>query len=121
MNMGWVYAGEIKKAADYLLGDVLVNVIKVRYSWFYDGTNERSEKLVIDMGYPEEGCEGVPDCPELLLDLAASELERQGFVKLTILDEKLADDEPDYLIELTEEGIEKMVEGIEPVFRHLEM
>jgi hypothetical protein len=121
MKMGWVYAEEIKKAANYLLCDILPDCIQVRYSRFYDGTEKTSKELVADMGYPELGSKYVPSCPELFIDLAAGELERQGFVKLTYLKERLADGEPDYLIELTLEGIEKMIEGIEPVFRSLNL
>jgi hypothetical protein len=73
------------------------------------------------MGYPKDGDDYMPDNPEFLMDLVANELERQGLVKITFLDEELADGEPDYLIELTEEGIEKMIDGEEPVSRDLEL
>jgi hypothetical protein len=119
--MGWVYANRIKRAADFLLSDVLPGCIEVRYSRFYDGTDEVHEKLIADMGYPKDGEDDVPECPEILIDLAASELARQGFVKLTLLDEELADGEPNYLIGLTEPGIAKMMNGEEPVFRDMDL
>jgi hypothetical protein len=118
--MGWVYAKDIKKAADYLL-KILCDEIEVRYSRFYDGTDQTAEKLVADMGYPEEGDDFIPESAELLIDLAAGELQRQGFVQLKILGEELADDEPDYLIELTIAGFDKIADGVEPVFRDMDM
>jgi hypothetical protein len=116
--MSWVYASDIKKASDYLL-EILFSVIEVRYSEIYDGTDETVEQLLSGMGFPED--DYTPESPELLRDLAAAELERQGFVKLTELDDLLADGERNYLIELTEEGCDKFSNGEEPDFRDLEM
>ncbi len=118
--MGWVYAPDIKKAADYLLG-VLSRDSEVRYSRFYDGEDETHDGLIKAMGYPEEGEDFEPDCPELLIDLAAWALKEQGFVETTELEDELADGEPDYRIALTEEGARKLAGGQRPVFRDLDL
>ena len=118
--MGYVSVHNVKKAGDYLLR-VLLDSGEVRYSRFYDGTDETQAAVLKGMGFPEEGEDYEPESPELLLDLAAYELERQGFVRITMLDTKLADGEPDYLIELTEQGREKLAQGKEPLFRDFDL
>ena len=110
--MGYSYAHNISKAADYLL-EILCSEIHVDYSRFYDGSEETEERLREEMGVDRESV-----CS--LIDLAAIQLEEQGIVKTTALDVKLADEHPDYRIELTEEGCEKLVAGYEPKFRDME-
>jgi hypothetical protein len=107
--VGYSYAHDIEKAGLFLLG-LLLREGSVRYSRFYDGTDETQTQLLRGMGYPEEGEDFEPDNPETLMDLAAGELSDGGIVKITFLSEKLSDDEPDYLIELTEKG-RSFVEG----------
>jgi hypothetical protein len=96
MPMGWVSAFEIRKAVHYLL-ETLKEEGKVPYYRFYDGRGETNTAVVKSIGYPEKGDDYEPDSPELLLDLAAGELEHQAFVKLTKSSTKLADGEPNYL------------------------
>lgn len=106
--MGYSNANEIQKAARYLL-ELLKVEGSVRYSRFYDGEDEAQETLLRGMGYGAalDGTaedDHVPECPEHLMDLAVAQLERQLVVKTTGLEDLLADDNNDFLIELTEEG-----------------
>lgn len=104
--MGYSYANDIEKAGIYLLG-LLKAEASVRYSRFYDGEDESQEALLRGMGYgPALDAEDdyVPECPEHLMDLAAVELEQSGIVTTTELDDLLADENQDYLIELTDKG-----------------
>jgi hypothetical protein len=91
--MGWVYAGNIEKAVRHLL-PILETEKCVRYSRFYDGTDECHEGLNASLGVDDY------DCAELLMDLAAYQLEELGIVRRVDLEEKLSDGETDYRIEL---------------------
>ncbi len=106
--MGFSYANNIEKTGLYLLS-LLKGDGRVRYSRFYDGEDRTQEALLRGMGYGsaldgEAEDDYVPECPEHLMDLAAAELERGGIVKTTDLEDLLADESQDYLIELTEKG-----------------
>jgi hypothetical protein len=113
--MGYSYANEIEQAAKYLL-QLLKAEGSVRYSRFYDGLDETQEALLRGMGYgsalagtSEE--DYVPECPEHLMDLAVAQLERQRVVRTTDLEDLLADENNDYLIELTDEGCSRLGRG----------
>ena len=90
-----------KKTADYLL-KILKDEPLIRYSRFYDGTDQTRVPLITGIGITEEdadycGVEGV-------MDEVVWELQQQGIVVTRILEEKLADSEPDYEIALTSKG-----------------
>ena len=106
--MGHSYRMEILEAGRHLL-EVLRFEGCVRYSRFYDGTDATENALVRGMGYGPELAgltedDYVPERPADLIDLAVKQLERKSIVKTTVLQELLADENPDYLIELTDEG-----------------
>lgn len=65
--MGMMYAEPQKQAADYLIRVLLDNALSVRYSYFYDGTEETEARIRTEMGFEE----GEDTCAELALDLAA--------------------------------------------------
>jgi hypothetical protein len=92
--MGYVSASEIEGAVNYLL-PILQAENSVKYSRFYDGTDECHDNLQRDIA---------PDnkllSPELLIDLAVAVLEEHGVVRRVELDEKLFDDEKNYRIDL---------------------
>jgi hypothetical protein len=118
MKMGMMYAHNIERAATYLLG-ILALEGKVHYSRFYDGTDETKRRLAEGMGMTFDdaewcGAEGV-------MDEAAAALEQQGYVKRNWLDEKLADGEPAYQIELLDRGREMLAAGTRPRFRDLDL
>jgi hypothetical protein len=101
--VGYSYAHDIEKAGLFLLG-LLWREGSVRYSRFFDGSDETQAELLQGMGFAKEGEDYLPECPEHLMDLATGQLSKAGIVKITWLSEKLADGEPDYQIELTEKG-----------------
>ena len=116
--MGMMYAHHIKQGAHDLL-KVLRGESSVRYSRFYDATDETRRALCKGMEMSEEdadwyGAEGI-------MDEAAAALAAQGYVKITRLQDLLADGEHDYLIDLTEEERAKLEAGQEPVFRNLDL
>ena len=74
--MGYSYAHNIEKAADYLL-EILCSEIRVDFSHFYDGSEETEERVRVGIGV---------DSPCSLIDLAVIQLEEQGIVKTTVLD-----------------------------------
>ena len=116
--MGWMSAEPQQQAAEYLVEVLLASeTFSVRYSVFYDGTDETFERIRVGMGFEEDE----DTCAELAIDLAAGALAEAGIVKLTTLDDKLADDEQDYLIEIDEEGLEKLESGVWPTFRGLDL
>jgi hypothetical protein len=115
--MGMMYAHHQERAAHYLIQVLLDNALSVRYSYFYDGSDEANERIRTAMGIKE----GEDICAELALDLAADALAEAGIVTLTDLTNKLADGEPDYRIEIPEEGLERLEAGEWPKFRHLDM
>jgi hypothetical protein len=91
--MGHVYAHNIEKAVRFLL-PILQSEKCVNYSRFYDGTGECHDKLSATLEVDDY------DCAELLMDLAAYQLEELGIVRRIDLEAKLADGENDYRIEL---------------------
>src|SRR5262249_2493869 len=106
--MGFSYAHNIEKAGGYLLALLQVEN-SVRYSRVYDGTDATEEALLRGMGFGpaidgDTEDDYVPDNAATLMDLAVAELKQGGIVKTTVLDDQLADGEPDYLIELTDKG-----------------
>ncbi len=92
--MGYVHASSIAKAVQHLLA-ILETEKSVRYSRFYDGTDECHENLRAALEDDDE-----LGSPELLMDLAAAQLEELGIVRRVDLEDKLADEENDYRIEL---------------------
>jgi hypothetical protein len=116
--MGMMYARHIAKAADHLM-QILLAEARVPYSRFYDGTEETQRKLAEGMGMSPEDAEWYG--AEGIMDEAAAALAAQGYVKLTPLDEKLADDEPAYEIELLARGRAMLAAGKRPVFRDLDL
>src|SRR5262245_31575137 len=98
--MGYFHADDIEKAGRYLLSVLRVEGT-VHYSRFFNGTDDTEQAIVDGMGFDEDEC---PDCPVFLIDLAAYQLENEGFVKLAMLDDELCDGEQDYQIELTTKG-----------------
>lgn len=92
--MGMVSADDIGMAVEYLL-PILWEERSVRYSRFYDGTDECSDHLREDIGIRNELLS-----VELVVDLAFDVLEEHGVVRRTVLDNKLADGEHDYQIDI---------------------
>lgn len=118
--MGMMYADNQEKAARYLVKVLEEKGGKVHYSEFYDATEETALRLYAGMGIDER--EGKWICAEGVMDVAAAEMETQGFVTLIWHEgETLADGEPAYSIELTVEGRKKLSVGKFPKFRNLDM
>lgn len=106
--MGAVYAHNIENAAKRILA-ILAERDFVDYSEFYDGSDERSLALRVEIGLePDDEW----NCPELLVDVAVAQLSKQGVVTTTKLRSKLADDEPDYRIAWTERAPELVKQGL---------
>jgi hypothetical protein len=106
--MGISAAHNIEKAGLYLLAILKVEG-SVHFSRFYDGTEEMEETLLRGMSFGpaidgEAEDDYVPENATSLMDIAAEELARGGIVKTTYLDELLAQEVQDYLIELTDKG-----------------
>ena len=118
--MGHAYENDIESAGLYLLG-LLKAETAVRYSRFYDGTDETQEDLIRGMGFDPEGEAYVPDCPEVFMDVAVGQLEEGGVVRTEQLPELLADETNDYRIELTDEGREFLERGDRLVFRSVDL
>ena len=112
--MGYSDAEVIRDAADYLLG-VLLDSQELAYSTFYDGTDNTHDELMKSIGLEDEWYSA-----ERLIDLAVVQLEEQGIVRTEKLASKLADDENDYLIELTDAGRKRIDAGFQPSFRDME-
>lgn len=118
--MGMIYAGNLEKAARYLVQVLNENDGRVHYAHFYDGSEETALALYTGLGVGEGegewmGAEGV-------MDEAAAAMEAQGFVKRVWLDgEKLADGEPAYEIHLTDGGRMRLAAGEWPTFRNLDL
>lgn len=112
--MGWLDATQIEKAGAYLLS-VLQRERRVAYSMFYDGSDERHQRLCeetrLDDWYGPEG----------VVDEAAYQLEAMGFVTILKLDAELSDGEPDYQIELTDVGRTKLEGGFRPEFGSVDL
>lgn len=102
--MGLSPAHMIEGAADYVLR-ILRDQRQITYRQFYDGTNDTATKIeqaiVSDEGRGWYSAEG-------LIDIAVSQLEQQGVVETTPLDDILADGEPNYSIALTALGADAL-------------
>ena len=97
--MGYLDRTTIERAARYLLS-LFEHTPQIRYSeHFYDGTEETGEALRDALGL-EDGWYS----PELLVDVAASQLQAMGVVETKPLDERMADGEPDCEIRITDKG-----------------
>ncbi len=96
--MGYLPGDPIQQAGDYLLS-ILRAEPSVRYSRFYDGRDETHEALCQAIGLENEWYS-----PEVLMDEAVDQLHSAGFVTIEFLQERLADEEPDYTITLTTLG-----------------
>ena len=112
--MGYSSAHAIQGAGKYLLSR-LMEANKLPYSTFYDGTDATHEQLKKSIGQEDDW-----HCSEHLIDLAVHQLEEQEIVAVQELTAKLADEENDYLIELTDEGRDKIAGGYEPSYRMME-
>jgi hypothetical protein len=113
--MGFAPGEMIEKAGRHLL-TVLKEEGQVRYSRFYDGSEDTHEGLLHAFGLTSDWY-----LPELLMDLAVYQLARGGVVRTTKVPDRLADGENDYLIELTEEGRGFLVSGEEFRFRGVDL
>lgn len=117
--MGAIHKDSLERAARYLIQVLNEHGGRVHFNYFYDATEVPFLKLRRGIGATEE--EGYWDCAELVLEVAAAELERQGYLVRIDLDEELADGLPAYVIELTEPGRQKFASGQWPWFRHVEV
>jgi hypothetical protein len=118
--MGMMYAHNQEKAAAFLLKVLEEKGGRVDYSYFYDGSEETAQRLYAGMELEDGDGEWIG--AEGVMDEAAAEMESQGFVRIVWLEgQKLADDEPAYAIELTEEGRKKIAAGKKPKFRNLDL
>lgn len=118
--MGMMYAYNQEKAARYLVKVLEAKGGKVHYSEFYDATEETALRLYAGMGIDED--EGEWICAESVMDVAAAQMEAQGFVsRIWHEGEELDDGEPAYSIELTGEGRKKLSVGKFPKFRNLDL
>ncbi len=93
-------AHAIEVAADYVL-DILREHRKITYRQFYDGTDDTATK--VDQAIVSPDCRGWYSA-EGLIDIAVAQLEQQGVVETTQLDDVLPDGEPNYSIALTARG-----------------
>jgi hypothetical protein len=112
----------IRATGKYLL-DVLKAEKTVRYSRFYNEAPETVERLVagaLPFVRDLEACDAtlLEEQGHVMLDFAAWQLEDLGIVRLTFIDEKLIDGEPDFKIELTETGAHVLANGLTFGFRH---
>lgn len=96
--MGYASADRIEKAVRFLI-PILRAEKWVKYSRFYDGTDECHGRLCASLGEDPDYDE---DEAEVLMDLAVEQLLELGVVRRVDLDEKLSDGENDYRIELVE-------------------
>src|SRR5262249_16952265 len=114
-NMGYATGSHIGLAGKYLLG-ILKEEGQIRYSRFYDGSDEAADALMKNCGYESE-----MDAPECMMDVAVAQLEHAGIVATRSLPEKLADGEQDYEIRLTDEGEQFLAGGQEFQFRDVDL
>jgi hypothetical protein len=118
--MGMMYAYNQEKAARYLVKVLEERGGKVHYSEFYDRTEASARRLYAGLGIDAD--EGEWICAEGVMDVAAAEMEAQGFVtRIWHEGEELADGEPAYSIELTAKGRKKLSVGKFPKFRDLDL
>lgn len=116
--MGMMYANNQERAARHLLRVLEELGGRVHYGHFYDGIDATAHRLYAGMGLDDKDGEWIG--AEGVMDQTAAAMEEQGFVRLVWLQgETLADGEPAYAIELTEEGRRKLDAGERPTFRDL--
>jgi hypothetical protein len=116
--MGMMTADSQEMAARYLVKVLAEKGGKVHYSEFYDGSEETACRLYAGMGIDEDEGEWIGAAG--VMDVAAAEMEAQGYVTLISHEgEKLADGEPAYSIELTAKGCMKLRASRFPKFRDL--
>jgi hypothetical protein len=120
MTMGFAYEHDIERAGLYLLG-LLKSEAAVRYSRFYDGTDETQAELIRGMGFDPNGDDYVPDCPEVFMDVAVAQLEQGGIVRTEELSELLSDETNDYRIEITDQGSTFLERGGRFPFRSVDL
>jgi hypothetical protein len=113
-----MYAHHIEKAANYLL-TLLTLVGRVPFACFYDGTESTRRRLAEYLGMSLEDAEWYG--AEAILHEAAAALEAQGYVRITRPDEKLADEERAYEIELLPVVRAALAAGFRPRFRDLDL
>ncbi len=103
--MGYVPGSVLEPAVRHLL-DILRQSGRVDYSCFYDGTDACHAALLRALELEDDWYS-----PELLMDLAAGLAEQAGLVRTEPLEARLADDEPDYAIVLTDPGRDFIASG----------
>jgi hypothetical protein len=108
----------LKTAGDYLLS-VLKKESVIRYSRFYDGTDQTRQRLLEGMGIIEKDADWY--CAEALIDDAVILFGHIGVVEQRLLDAKLADGHPDYEIVLTDDGRTFVAQGTAYEFPDIEM
>ncbi len=111
--MGYSHAENIRTAGAYLLR-LLSEETTIEYTRFYDGTDDTRLALYASLGLTEE--DGEYYCAEHLIDLAAAQLEAQGFIHTETLSSKLADGEPNYSIRLAADARGRFASGEEPKY-----
>jgi hypothetical protein len=98
--MGYFPAQEIQSAAEFLIHFIKESPDeRVQMSLLYDGTDKTHSNLLEWLDFADDHYS-----PEVAIDLAAFQLEEAGLIEITELTNRLPDDEPDYLMELTDEG-----------------
>lgn len=98
--MGHFYKDQIEQAGMYLL-EILSKEQQISFDFFYDGSDKKHKLLCEVFGIAENNDDSIV---EILLDIAAAELEEFGIVSLKQLGSKLFDGEPNYQIKLTAKG-----------------
>jgi hypothetical protein len=114
--MGWVYAHNLKKVGDYLLG-VLARESAVPYSRFYDGSDETADALCRACGFDTHYSEEVA----CRMDDAVGQLQAAGLVKTTELSQLLSDGTHDYRIEITPLGSSFLEKGEKFAYRDMDL
>ena len=108
--MGYVSGKYFEKGATFLLAWLIESGRKsFTLSEFYDGTTETEEKLNILLGLTPEDESGM-----LYIDFGVDQLENDGLIKKTVLNQILADGEFDYKVTLLDNGIELFIDGYLP-------
>lgn len=108
----------LNQAGAYLLS-VLKQETPIRYSRFYDGTDATRHKLIAGVGIDERDADWYS--VEAIIDDAVVLFEHIGVVERRLLEERLADGEPDYEIALTDKGRQFVARRKRFCFPDLEM
>ena len=96
--MGYVHGSEVARVAIILL-KFLKEVGEITFDHFYDGTDETMKEFNSLFDFPEDDDESI-----VYLDFAIDVLTKLGMIETEQLNEKLADDEPNFRIRNTEKG-----------------